>query len=98
MYLPHDVNHKTTILTILTNHLAHMQFDGLPTSPEGLDAIQVQEKMTCPVCPELDDETNHQHNGGNTLPTAHMIILLHLNPTHIPYGSLWPTPPCQQTS
>ena len=41
MYIPHDNNHKTTILAILTNQLARMQSDGLPTSPEGMDALQV---------------------------------------------------------
>jgi hypothetical protein len=46
MYLPHNDNHKTTILTILTNKLAHMQSVGLPTSPEGLNALQVQENFT----------------------------------------------------
>jgi len=56
MYLPHDDRHKTTILTILTNQLAHMQSLGLSTSPEGLDALQVQENSTYPVHPELDDE------------------------------------------
>jgi hypothetical protein len=56
MYLPHEVNHKTTIFTILTNQLAHMQSDGLPTSPEGMDALQVQENSTYPICLELDDE------------------------------------------
>jgi hypothetical protein len=56
MYLPHDVNHKTTILAILTNQLAQMQTVGLPTSPEGMDALQVHENSTCHVCPELDDE------------------------------------------
>jgi len=56
MYIPHDVDHKTTILTILTNQLAQMQSDGLPTSPEGLDALHVQEHSTYHVSPELDDE------------------------------------------
>jgi hypothetical protein len=56
MYLPHDVDHKTAILTILTNELAHMQSVGLPTSPEGLDALQVQENSTYPIRIELDDE------------------------------------------
>jgi len=41
MYLPHDVDHKTTTLTLLTDHFANMQSAGLPTSPEGLDALQV---------------------------------------------------------
>jgi hypothetical protein len=56
MYLPHDVDHKTLILTILTNQLTQMQSAGLPMSPEGLDALQVQENSTYPVSPELDDE------------------------------------------
>ena len=46
MYLPHDVKHKTTILTILTDQLVQMQPAGLPTSPEGLDALQIQENST----------------------------------------------------
>ena len=33
-----------------------MQTAGLPTSPEGLDALQVQENSDYPVNPELDDE------------------------------------------
>ena len=33
-----------------------MQSAGLPTSPEGLDALPVQENSTYPVRPELDDE------------------------------------------
>ena len=41
MYLPPNDNYKTAILTILTNQLAHMQSVGLPTSPEGLDAVHV---------------------------------------------------------
>ena len=56
MYLPHDSDHKAIIRTILTNQLAHMQSAGLPTSPEGLDALQVQENSTYPVQPEYDDE------------------------------------------
>ena len=56
MYLPHDVNHETAMHLILTNQLANMQSVGLPTSPEGLDALQVQENSTYPVRPELDDE------------------------------------------
>jgi len=54
--LPHDINHKTTILTFINNHLTQMQSLGLPTSPGGLDALQVEENSTYPVCPELDDE------------------------------------------
>jgi hypothetical protein len=54
-YLPHDVDYKTTIRTILTSQLTHMQTAGLPTSLEGLDAIQVQENSTCPVHPEYND-------------------------------------------
>ena len=56
MYLPHDINNKTTILTILNNQLTKMQSIGLPTSPDGLDALQVEKNSTYPVCPELDDE------------------------------------------
>jgi hypothetical protein len=41
MYLPHEINHKTTISTILNNQIAQMQSVGLPTFPEGLDALQV---------------------------------------------------------
>jgi hypothetical protein len=41
---------------MLKNQLTHMQATGLPTSPEGLDALQVQEDSTYPVHPELDDE------------------------------------------
>jgi len=33
-----------------------MQSAGFPTSPEGLDALQVQENSICPVQPEYDDE------------------------------------------
>ena len=33
-----------------------MQSAGLPTSTEGMDALQVQEYSTYPVCPELDNE------------------------------------------
>ena len=33
-----------------------MQSVGLPTSPEGMDALQVQENSTYPARPELDDE------------------------------------------
>ena len=39
MYLPYDVDHKTTILTLLTNPLIQMQSARLPTSPEGMDAL-----------------------------------------------------------
>jgi hypothetical protein len=56
VYLPNDADHKTLIKTILTNHLAYMQSAGLPTSPEGLDALQVQENSTYPVKPEYDDK------------------------------------------
>jgi len=56
MYLPHDIDHETAIHLILNNQLANMQSTGLPTSPEGLDALQVQEKSTYPVRQELDDE------------------------------------------
>jgi hypothetical protein len=56
MYLPHDADHNTSIPTILTTQLTHMQSAGLPTSPEGLDALQVQENSTYPAQPEYDDE------------------------------------------
>jgi hypothetical protein len=56
LYLPNDVDHKATINTILTNQLAEMQSVGLPTSPEGLDALHVQENSAYPVTPEFDDE------------------------------------------
>ena len=56
LYLPHDIDHETTIFLILTNQLENMQSDGLPTSPEGLDALHVQENSTYPVRPELNDE------------------------------------------
>jgi hypothetical protein len=56
MYLPHDADHKTVIKTILTNQLVHMQSAGLPTSPEGLDALQVQKNSAYPVQPKCDDE------------------------------------------
>jgi hypothetical protein len=56
MYLPHDADHKTIIKTILTNQLAHMQTARIPTSPEELDALRVQENSTYPVQTEYDDE------------------------------------------
>jgi len=56
MYLSHHVDHKTTIRTILNNHITYMQAAGLPTSPEGLGAVLVKENLTYPVQPELDDE------------------------------------------
>jgi hypothetical protein len=56
MYLPHDADHKTIIKTILNNQLVHMQVAGLPASPEGLYALQVQENSTYPVQLEYDDE------------------------------------------
>jgi hypothetical protein len=56
IYLSHDIDYKTTINTILANQLAHMQAAGLPTSPEGLDALQVLENSTYPGTPELYDE------------------------------------------
>ena len=49
--LPHDVDHKTTIHTILTNQLTQMQAAGLPISQDGLDALQVQENSTYLVTP-----------------------------------------------
>jgi hypothetical protein len=56
MYLPHDIDHETVIHLILANQLENMQSAGLPTSLEGLDALQVQENSTYPVRPELDNE------------------------------------------
>ena len=56
MHLPRDFNHKATILLIIKKQLTQMQFVGPPTSPEGMDALQVEENSTYPVCPELDDE------------------------------------------
>jgi hypothetical protein len=46
VYLPHDIDHKTAIHLILTNQLENMQSVGLPTSLEGLDALDVQENST----------------------------------------------------
>jgi len=46
MYLSHDINHKTRILTILNNQPTQMQSVGLPTSPEELDALHVEENST----------------------------------------------------
>jgi hypothetical protein len=84
MYLPHDADHKTTIRTILTNQLTHMQSSGLLTSPEGLDAIQVQENSTYPVHPEYDDEPiTNTTQGIPSLPTQHQPILLHHNHAHL---------------
>ena len=56
MYLPHEIDHEKAIQLILKTQLENMQSNGLPTSPEGLDALQVQEHSTYPVRPELDDE------------------------------------------
>ena len=56
MYLPHGIDHEKAIHLILNNQLDIMQKNGLPTSPEGLEALQVQEHSTYPVRPELDDE------------------------------------------
>jgi len=56
MYLPHDSDHKSIIRTILTNQLAHMRSAGRPTSPEGLNALQVRENSIYLVQPEYDDE------------------------------------------
>ena len=56
MYLPHDVDHKATILTTIKNKLIHMQSAGLLTSPEGLHALQVEEKSTYPVRSDFDDD------------------------------------------
>jgi len=56
VYLSRHVDQKTTIRTILNNQLTHMQATGVPTPPEGLDALQVKENSTYPAQPELDDE------------------------------------------
>jgi len=56
MYLPHDIARGTAVHQSLTNQLGNMQSVGLPTSLEGLHALQVQENSTYPVRPELDDE------------------------------------------
>jgi hypothetical protein len=56
MYLPHDLDHEIAIHMILNNQLSNMKSAGLSTSPEGLDALHVQEISTYPVRPELDDE------------------------------------------
>ncbi len=53
MYLPHGIGHEKAIHLILNNQLDNMQKNGLPTSPEGLEALQVQEHSTYPVRPEL---------------------------------------------
>jgi hypothetical protein len=56
MYLPHDTGHETAIHQILTNQLENMHSAGLPTSLEGLDALQVQENSIYHVRTELDEE------------------------------------------
>ena len=56
MYLPHDTDHNTAIHLILSNQLDNMRADGLPTSSEALEALQVQDNSTYPVRPEMDDE------------------------------------------
>jgi hypothetical protein len=56
MYLPHDMDYKQAIWTILTHQLTHMQTTGLPTSTDGMHALQVTENSTYPARPELDDE------------------------------------------
>ena len=56
LYLPHEVNIKATITSIINNQLAQMQTAGLPTSPDGLEALQVCENSDYPVHPEIDDE------------------------------------------
>ena len=58
MYLPHDADPETAVREILTNQLGIMQSAGLPTSLEGLDALQVQDNSAYPVHPELNDEPN----------------------------------------
>ena len=80
MYLPHDADHKTIIKTILTNRLVHMQPAGLPTSPEGLDALQVQDNSAYSVQSEYGDEpitntTQVTPSQLNTCPCSFTIIL-----------------------
>jgi hypothetical protein len=55
-YLPHEVNFTDTVTTVIYNQLTHMQTAGLPTSPAGLEALQVTENSAYPVIPEIDDE------------------------------------------
>ena len=99
MYLPRDVDHKTTILTILTNQLVQMQSAGLPKSPEGMDALHVQENSTYPVCPKLDDEpitstTEVMPSQLRTCPYSFTLTLPTFN--IVAYGLS--TSPCQQAS
>jgi hypothetical protein len=56
IYLPHDIDYKHTLYTILANQLTQMQSAGLPTSLDGLEALQVTENSTYPITPEFDDE------------------------------------------
>jgi hypothetical protein len=56
MYLPHDMDYKDAIRTILTHQLTHMQTACLLTSTEGTHALQVEEISTYPAQPELNDE------------------------------------------
>jgi hypothetical protein len=56
MYLPHDVDYKFTIRTVLTHQLTRMQDAGLPTSLDGLNTLKVTESSYYPARPELDDE------------------------------------------
>ena len=49
MYLPHDMDFELAVRLILTNQLDNMKAAGLPTSPEGLEALQVHENSTYPV-------------------------------------------------
>jgi hypothetical protein len=56
MYLPHDMDYKLTVRTVLAHQLTHMQTAGLPTSLEGLNTLQVTDNSTYLVWPELDDE------------------------------------------
>ena len=86
MYLIHDAGHKTIIKTILLNQLVHMQSAGLTTSPDGLNALQVQENSTYPVQPEYDDEpiTNTAHvtpSQLNTCPYSFTTTLLTFSTT-----------------
>jgi hypothetical protein len=67
LYLPHEVDLKATITTIINNQLAQMQAAGLPTSPEGLEALQVQENSDYPIIPEIDDDPHT--NTTEVLPT-----------------------------
>jgi len=56
MYISHDMDYKYAIRIVLTQQLTHMQTTSLPTSTEGLHALQVEQISSYPAQPELDDE------------------------------------------